>query len=680
MLFIAYLSFKNRFKRFVLVAFSILFFSASISFYIGLPIDGIRLVFKQNPGQKISIYPATNEKGIDFSRPNHSEVVQSDRDISADILFPSINRKQTIFAIEIDPGTQKNPSAFDLVSLEFYSSSHWGDQSLYRIQGESMLSFVSSPPSKVNKISYTNDCLHSEPRSVKNSWLIVNLNKSNLEYLLKQKIVGKYLLVLIYWIALSVILFLILLFSFKFLFNLLKIKTSIHDKNPSSKKWLQYAIIVIALLVFAELIAFTGYSVLSKHLFSWSEFQSMRREKISVDPLEKVRHTVKKKSESSQKKSTTKRERLREVLHPYLGYVYDGNSEKLSIHGLYDKRIVNHKSSPVTLQNDENYIIGIFGGSFAYGVSIGSSDGYIEKKFEQMQPLRNKELIIHTVAFGGWKQPQQLLALNYFLSLGAHFDIVINIDGFNDIVLPYTENVPKGVYPHYPRMHWFRTGNLKDEDMLALMGTIALYKKKRMKYARFFSKKPLCFSVWANLVWRYYDALFSQKKYSAEKTLANYKIKKSSQLNYESKGPPFYFDTDRALFQELAKVWSLASLQMAQLCKANNIDYFHFLQPNQYVRGSKPMTIEEKRVAWSDDHSYKKSVEQGYPLLIQRGKWLLSQNVDFHDLTMLFVDNKDVLYRDMCCHLNEEGYDLIVDKIVEVLQTKYDKGELLSVK
>ena len=41
-----------------------------------------------------------------------------------------------------------------------------------------------------------------------------------------------------------------------------------------------------------------------------------------------------------------------------------------------------------------------------------------------------------TLGFAGYKQPQQLLAVNYFLSLGSEYDLVINVDGYNDIVLP----------------------------------------------------------------------------------------------------------------------------------------------------------------------------------------------------------------------------------------------------
>jgi len=448
--------------------------------------------------------------------------------------------------------------------------------------------------------------------------------------------------------------------------------------SGGKKGLLHYSILILMLYVFSELAGFAVYSVRSKHLFSYAEFRSMRLEKLKVDSLEKVRHRGEKKSQSGKEENKHSQKPIREVLHPYLGFVYDDNREDTSIHGFFDRRVVKNTNTPVTPKTDQNYIIGILGGSFAYGVSVSSSDGYIEQKLKEIPELYDKEIIVHTVAFGGWKQPQQLLALNYFFALGAHFDIVINIDGFNDIVLPWTENVPKGVYPYYPRMHWYRTGKLKDETMLAMMGIIALNKKKQMEYARIFSKKPLCYSVLANLVWRYCDIYFSQQKYRTEKKLAAYRIKKNAQLGYEATGPSFHYDTDQALLKELARVWSTASLQMAQLCKANNIDYFHFLQPNQYVIGSKPMTPEEIKIAWIDGHAYKKGVEQGYPKLVERGEWLLNKKVDFHDLTMIFSNNAEVLYYDMCCHLNEKGYNLIIDKIVNVIQSKYEKNELRS--
>ena len=56
-----------------------------------------------------------------------------------------------------------------------------------------------------------------------------------------------------------------------------------------------------------------------------------------------------------------------------------------------------------------------------------------------------------TLGIAGYKKTQQLLALAYFLSLGAEYDLIINLDGYNDIVLPITDNYSFGVNPFFPR-------------------------------------------------------------------------------------------------------------------------------------------------------------------------------------------------------------------------------------
>ena len=51
------------------------------------------------------------------------------------------------------------------------------------------------------------------------------------------------------------------------------------------------------------------------------------------------------------------------------------------------------------------------------------------------------------MAHGGWKQPQQLLALSWILALGGELDVLINVDGFNEVALDGVENAERGVFP-----------------------------------------------------------------------------------------------------------------------------------------------------------------------------------------------------------------------------------------
>ena len=49
------------------------------------------------------------------------------------------------------------------------------------------------------------------------------------------------------------------------------------------------------------------------------------------------------------------------------------------------------------------------------------------------------------------KQPQQLFKLLYLDLLGFQPDVIINYDGFNEIALPFAENLPSNLNAIYPR-------------------------------------------------------------------------------------------------------------------------------------------------------------------------------------------------------------------------------------
>jgi hypothetical protein len=113
------------------------------------------------------------------------------------------------------------------------------------------------------------------------------------------------------------------------------------------------------------------------------------------------------------------------------------------------------------------------------------------------------------------------------------------------------------------------------------------------------------------------------------------------------------------MYEDLARMWKRCSLQMHRLCTAGGMEYYHFLQPNQYLPGSKPMGEEEISVAIRENHPYRTSVEQGYPCLIAQGRDLAARGVHFFDMTMIFENDETPLYDDDCCHLNSRGYNMI---------------------
>ncbi len=261
------------------------------------------------------------------------------------------------------------------------------------------------------------------------------------------------------------------------------------------------------------------------------------------------------------------------------------------------------------------------------------------------------------------------MKLNYFLSLGAEFDIVINVDGFNEIALPGVENLSKGVHPIFPRSWYYYVDASLNPKLLALYGKRANYKQQQSEWARFFSVHILHYSPMANLLWTFNNFRLSHNIKMADVALVEYRESGERKLKYATTGPDYQFKSWPSFYQDMADIWARSSLQIHNLCRSQGIEYYHFLQPNQYVDGSKPMSIEEEKTALSITSKYGKAAKNGYPFLINQGKWLQGKGVVFSDLTMMFLNIPKKLYIDDCCHLNTTGYNFVVKEIVRFIQT-----------
>ena len=132
-------------------------------------------------------------------------------------------------------------------------------------------------------------------------------------------------------------------------------------------------------------------------------------------------------------------------------------------------------------------------------------------------------------------------------------------------------------------------------------------------------------------------------------------------------GPFQPYSSESEMFEELATIWENSSVQMHRLCKANEIEYFHFLQPNQYVSGSKKMSSNEAKVTLLESSDYGKASRIGYPYLLKSADKLVKKGVNFHDLTMIFEDIAGPIYRDNCCHCNQRGNEILGSAIGKIV-------------
>lgn len=424
------------------------------------------------------------------------------------------------------------------------------------------------------------------------------------------------------------------------------------------KKWLFWLVTCIGVFTVLEVLCFLTLSVLNKEWYSYSEIARDQRAVLlmATEQLQEERYAKEPKINPHKMGKT--------VLHPYIGFVSDveslpvgkGDRDPMEHYGFI------HNSGWLVREKQENeVVIGLFGGSFAAHFGLREGRDRLEKWLLQHPDLQGKHITFASLAQGGLKQPQQLMTYTYLLSLGAQFDIIINLDGFNEIYLGPHENIPLGVFPIYPRSWYFLSQRLSP-DAQRIAGAITLLKKKDSTITEAFHTPPLRSSFIASVLWKVVHTRISQKIIQYE--LALYSPEGTTNA-FAVKGP--FVDSSRDQYEYLADVWMQSSVQMERLAQANHTKYFHFLQPNQYVSGTKPIGKKEQKIALNLESNANRHVVKGYTYLQTMGKNLQEQGVQFTDLTSIFANHAEPLYVDTCCHISEAGDIIIADKIASVL-------------
>jgi hypothetical protein len=397
--------------------------------------------------------------------------------------------------------------------------------------------------------------------------------------------------------------------------------------------------------------AFFLYWLVRAKPFSWEQFQNQR-----IALLNDV--------------EGPKRNVVSEV-HPYVGFVEKPRAES-SVRRLRDGRAVPvsrfgyiDDKEPIFARRPDRVIIAILGGSVACHFAINGSHR-LDEELSASPEFNGKELVFVNLALGGYKQPQQLMTLGYLLSLGAEFDLALNIDGFNEVALYELENSSRHIFPAFPRSWQVRISSA-DPDVLVTTAGLLANEEQRNDLASWYCRAPLRYSVLCNLAWEVKDRQLGR---AADGIITNYYRSQGGRHPYFITGPPAEFAGRAKLYEHLTSIWANSSTLLNGLCRSKGIRYYHFLQPNQYVAGSKPMGDDEKRVAIAADHPYRRAVETGYPLLIKKGRDLAREGVPFFDLTQVFAGHSEALYNDDCCHFNQAGIDLTAQAIAHAILTK----------
>jgi len=315
---------------------------------------------------------------------------------------------------------------------------------------------------------------------------------------------------------------------------------------------------------------------------------------------------------------------------------------------------------PFAKTNDRQFVIGIFGGSVgAYFCRIGAAR--LEDLLRQSGSFNNREPVILCFSHEGYKQPQQLLVLNYFLSIGQSFDLVINIDGFNEVALgrindQYGWDVSMPSHEHLdPLINVVNQATLTPAKLESL-ARIVEYRPQlneladRVNGTRFASVE-FALRHYYNFLRRRYE----QERVRFDRLPSN--PPSNSAIHVTPKVRP---RTGSAVYEDIAANWRNASVMMQQLLAARSIPYVHVLQPNQYY-STRVFTPAEKATAFNDGSPFKEGAANGYPFLEK------ALEPGALNAVHLFDAAREEVYVDNCCHYTRAGNRLLADFIAKAV-------------
>ncbi|MDO8793834.1 MAG: hypothetical protein Q7J25_04355 [Vicinamibacterales bacterium] len=319
---------------------------------------------------------------------------------------------------------------------------------------------------------------------------------------------------------------------------------------------------------------------------------------------------------------------------------------------------------PIPRSTDRQFFVGIFGGSVAlWFCQVGA-----DRLFDQLRTspaLTGREIVPVCLAHEGYKQPQQLLVLSYFLSLGQPFDLVINIDGFNEVALGalndqrgYDVSMPS-VQHLAPMVDLIDASTLTPEKAEAL-GDISRLRRRLAVWARRSNEaRSAAVHFVSDRVYAILD-----KQYRDAATRFGALPSAAGATSIVRITPKTEARSGDALYAAVARQWADASATMQDLLAARGVPYFHVLQPNQYASG-RSFPEAERAIAFIDASPFKPGARQGYPHLLSDAslKTLRDRHVRFVDATKAFDGTAGQVYWDNCCHYTRLGNDVLADVI-----------------
>jgi hypothetical protein len=306
------------------------------------------------------------------------------------------------------------------------------------------------------------------------------------------------------------------------------------------------------------------------------------------------------------------------------------------------------------------FTVGVFGGSLAQWLVL-QGGAVLRDELAKLPAVRGRLVRVVNFAQGGFKQPQQLFALTYFLSRGQPLDLAINVDGFNEVALART-NAEQGIEPTLPSAsQLLRIAALMSSDgtdtaaLEAVAEEVAAERRVRLVEDRAARTRFAAAWLWSRIEF----AAAHRRLLGARATLEARSGRSPSLLHLN---PLEAEATPEGAVVRAVDQWAECSAMMAALLSARGIAYLHVVQPNQYW-SDHPFSEQERRLALNPRSPYREGVRLGYPKLLENLEGLQDRGVAAISAAGMFDREARAVYADDCCHLNQLGNEMLASYV-----------------
>ncbi len=324
--------------------------------------------------------------------------------------------------------------------------------------------------------------------------------------------------------------------------------------------------------------------------------------------------------------------------------------------------------------NRKAFDVLLLGGSFA--AQFGNeSNARLRTRIAEHLGVEGPPVLLWNFAVAAQKQPSQLHRLTALLAEGWQPDLVLCVDGYNELALS-AENAASGADPVYPILgFWGPLARAGDADPQYLDLLLDVRGAQHRTAGR--ADLGLRFGLWRSA--------FTSRLLSGWISIADRELRAARERSSAWKDDATRKDTvlgpiphrgagalaalDPPGMYEGAEAWIESARNLRAICDRRGVPLVHIVQPGLDDAGSKPATEEELRTNRMAG-PWLRAIQNGYPLLRERIERLAREGIVVVDGTRVFEGNTETLYTDGC-HLNPRGYELfaqfVLDRIREVV-------------